>query len=116
MTVREAVLEHVAAFNAHDRERILAGLAADVTWSTGRDTRHGQAALTELFDDGLWELAPHLHVVRLLVEGDRAAAEIVETLTIDGAQHVFAIACFFDLQHAVIHRVTVFREGTADLP
>ena len=116
MTVREAVLEHVAAFNAHDRERILTGLAPDVTWSTGRDTLHGQAALTELFDDGMWALTPHLHVVRLVVQGDRAAAEVVETLTVDGVEHVFTIACFFDLRGSVIHRVTVLREGTADLP
>lgn len=112
---RAVVGEHLAAFNAHDRERVLAGLAPDVVWSTGRDTLRGHAALAELFDDGLWALAPALRVVSLVAEGDRVAAEVVETLTIDGVEQTFRIACFFELQDGLIRRVNVFREGTADL-
>lgn len=110
------IAEHVAAFNLHDRTRLLSGLATDVTWSTGRDTLRGHAALAKLFDDGLWALTPALQVVRLVAEHDHVAAELVETLTLDGAARRFPIACFFDLQESMITRVKVFREGTTDLP
>lgn len=109
------VLEHVAAFNSHDRVRLLAGLAPDSTWSTGLDTLRGHAELTEMFDDGLWALNPSLRVLRLVVEGESVAAEMVETLAVEGEQQVFTIACFFDLQGSTIHRVKVFREGSADI-
>lgn len=62
----DAVLEHVAAFNAHDRLRLLAGLAADATWLTGRDSFQGHAELAEMFDDWLWSLNPSLRVLRLV--------------------------------------------------
>lgn len=111
----EAVLEHIAAFNAHDRVRLLAGLAADATWLTGRDSLHGHAALAEMFDDGLWALNPSLRVLRLVAEAQSVAVEMVETLTVDDEQQVCPIACFFDLQGATIRRVKVFREGSADI-
>lgn len=115
-TTRAAVLEHLAAFNAHDRPRLLAGLTEDVEWSTGRDRIRGRAALADIFDDGLWELGPSLTVVRLLVDGDEAAAELTEVLTVSGETHRFPIAAFFTVRAGLLHRVTVYREGTADLP
>lgn len=38
------VSEHIAAFHAHDTERVLAGLADDAVWITGADTVRGKAA------------------------------------------------------------------------
>lgn len=113
---RELVLEHVAAFTAHYPARLLAGLAEDVVWSTGRDRLAGRATMAELFDDGLWALGPLLAVDRLLVDGDSAAAELTEVLTVDGVVHRFPIAAFFTVRAGLLTRVTVYREGTADLP
>lgn len=115
LTCTDAVLEHVAAFNAHDRERLLSGLHPDIIWTTGRDTLRGHASLAELFDDGLWAMGPSLRVVRLVAGSGVAAAELEESLTVDGKTQTFPIACFFDLDGPSIARVKVFREGTADL-
>lgn len=46
--IRGLVTEHVEAVNAHDRRRLLAGLAPDVTWSTGPGTFDGTQALAEM--------------------------------------------------------------------
>ena len=108
----DAALEHVAAFNAHDQQRLLAGLHPNIVWSTGIDTLRGHAAMTELFDDGLWAMDPSLRVVAGTTV---VAAELQESLTIDGEIQTFPIACFFDLAGPSIVRVKVFREGTADV-
>jgi len=115
-TTRSTVLEHIEAFNAHDRGRILAGLHEAVEWATGVDVYRGLASLADLFDDGLWALNPSLRVETLLVEGDIAAAECVEEIT-SGAQVMpFRISVFFTVRDGLIRRVKVCREGTADLP
>jgi ketosteroid isomerase-like protein len=113
---RDVVLAHHAAVNAHDSAGLLAGLAEDVEWSTGVDRLAGRAAVAELFDDGLWALRPELALRRLLVAGDAAAAELVETLTVGGVTHTFPIAAFFTVAAGRLTRVTVYREGSADLP
>ena len=112
---RAAVLEHLAAFNAHDTARLLAGLADTVRWTTGTDRFTGTAALREVFDDWLWSLDPSLQVTSLVADGDRAAAELVEQLTVDGQRRTFAIATFFELAHGLIVAATVYREGNADV-
>lgn len=113
--VSALVTDHVEAFNAHDRPRLLAGLAPDVAWSTGADTFHRTQALAEVLDDGLWAMQPSLKVVDLLVDEDRAAAQMVEVLTVEGRQRRCMIACFFDFRAGRIQRVKVYREGSADI-
>jgi ketosteroid isomerase-like protein len=113
--VRAAVEEHVAAFNAHDTARLLAGLAPEAVWVTGRDTVTGRAALAELFDDGLWALEPHLDLLSAVVEDSRAAAQLRESITPDGERQSFAIAVFLEFKGGLISRAKVYREGSADL-
>jgi ketosteroid isomerase-like protein len=107
--------EHLAAFNAHDTQRLLAGLADDVLWATGRDLISGRAALIELFDDGLWAMNPSLELRTSLAEGDTAAAELTEELTVDGERVRFPIAVFLRFRDGLITHATVYREGSADL-
>ncbi len=114
-TVRALVLDHVEAFNTHDRARLLSGLAKDVVWSTERDTIRGVKALAEIFDDRLWAMQPSLTVEHLLVQGDRAGAQMTEELTVAGEQRRFAIAVFFHVQRGRIQQAKVYREGTADI-
>lgn len=113
--VRALVLDHVEAFNAQDRDRLLKGLAEDVVWSTGRDTIRGAGTLAEIFDAGLWAMHPSLTVRHLLVDGDRAAAQMWEVLTVTGEQRRLAIAAFFYVRNGHIRRVKVYREGSADI-
>jgi ketosteroid isomerase-like protein len=113
--VRGAVEEHVAAFNAWDSARVLAGFADDATWVTGQDRFVGKAALAELFDDGLWAASPRLEVKSLLVDGSAAAIEVVETLVKDGETLVYGVAAFLEVgEDGLIRRGTVYREGNAD--
>lgn len=92
---RDVVLEHLAAFDAHDTERLLATLDDDVVWRTGTDVFTGVDVLRrDVFDDDLWSLAP--------------------SLTLDGVEQSFDIAVFFTVTDRITS-VTVFREGSADL-
>lgn len=111
-----AVRAHLAAFNAHDTGALLAGLAPDAVWATGAGTVRGRAALTELFDAGLWALAPSLAVAALVEAGPLVAAELVEEITVGGERRSFPIAAFFTVADGLITRVKVYREGSADLP
>ena len=109
------VEDHLAAFNAHDSARVLAGLAADVQWATGQDVFRGREALAEVFDDGLWELGPALELRTLIAAEDMAAAELVEQLTVGGELRRFTIAVFFRFAGGLITHATVYREGSADI-
>jgi ketosteroid isomerase-like protein len=111
----QLVAEHLAAFNAHDSARLLAGLAPDVRWATGQDVFHGRDELAGLFDDGLWAMRPSLERRSIVAAGDAAAAELTEQLTIDGEQRRFAIAVFFRFADGLITSATVYREGSADI-
>jgi hypothetical protein len=114
-SARDVVEEHLAAFNAHDTERLLAGFGPDIVWSTGRDVMRGTTALAEVFDAGLWELAPSLATIAVVAEGGVVAAELHERITVDGELREFDIAAFFEVADGLIHRAKVYREGTADL-
>lgn len=87
----------------------------DVTWSTGADTFRGTQAMAEIFDEGLWALQPSLTIVDLLVDQDRAAAQMLEILTVEGQQQRFMIACVFEIRAGRIQSVKVYREGSADI-
>jgi hypothetical protein len=112
---RTIVLDHLYAFNQHDSQRLLAGLSPTVVWRTGRDRFEGHSQLGALFDDDLWDLAPSLTVRTLLVNGNHAAAELHEALTVDGVRQAFDIAVFFEIEADLIERATVYREGSADI-
>jgi hypothetical protein len=58
---------------------------------------------------------PHLVTRSIVVDGDRAAAQLHETITVDGGVRDFEIAVFFDIAGGVITRAKVYREGSADL-
>ena len=115
MSAADAIVRHLAAFNAHDTDRLLAGLAPDAVWITGHDVATGRAALAEVFDDWLWSMRPRLEVVALVVDGDTVAAELRESLTVDGATREFAIAAFFRIENGLITRAKIYREGNATL-
>lgn len=115
MRAADAIVRHVAAFNAHDTDRVLAGLAPDAVWITGHDVATGHGALAEVFDDWLWSMRPHLEIVTLVADGETVAAELRERLTVDRATREFAIAAFFRVHDGVIARATIYREGNATL-
>jgi ketosteroid isomerase-like protein len=115
MSVRAQVDEHLAAFNAHDTARLLAGLAPDAVWITGQDTVRGRDALADLFDDWLWSLEPHLDPMSTLIDGEHAAVQLHESITDGSARRDFHIALFLEFAGGLITRAKVYREGSADL-
>jgi uncharacterized protein len=114
-SAQELVEEHLAAFNAHDTERLLATLAPDVVWATGQDVCRGHDELAGLFDPGLWELDPSLSAAHILSDTTRVAAELVERITVDGELREFHIAAFFTVEEGVIRTAKIYREGSADI-
>lgn len=115
MSVRAAVEEHVAAFNAHDTARLLAGFTPDAVWIPGEDAVSGRAGLAEFFDDWLWSMQPQLKPLTIVVEGDRAAAQLRESMLAHGQFREFSIAVFFEVVGGLIKRAKVYREGSAEL-
>jgi uncharacterized protein len=110
-----AVHEHIAAFNAHDTARLLAGFAPEAVWITGADRFTGHAQLADVFNPWLWSLAPQLSVLGLVIAGDEAAARLHESLTVEGERREFDIAVFFEFTDGLIRWAKVYREGSADL-
>ncbi|MFD8596270.1 nuclear transport factor 2 family protein [Kitasatospora sp. NPDC059646] len=110
-----AVHEHVRAFNARDLDALMRGFTEDAVWITGTTTVRGRAALTELFAAAMAELLPTLTVRTLLADRDRAACQLVETLTVAGEQRVCSIAGFYELRDGRIASAKIYREGSADV-
>jgi hypothetical protein len=112
---RSVVEDHLAAFNAHDAPRLLAGFAEDAIWATGQDVMRGREALADLFDESLWKRAPSLTTLTIIAVGNTVAAELHERITVDGVEQAFDIAAFFVVTDGLIRRAKVYREGTADV-
>ena len=51
----------------------------------------------------------------LLVQGNRAGAQMSEALTVVGEQCCFAIAAFFHVRGGRIQQAKFYREGSADI-
>lgn len=112
---RSVVDEHLAAFNAHDTQRLLAGFAEDAVWATGQDVLRGRQALAELFDEGLWQLAPALTTLAIVADERRVAIELHERITVANEERAFDIAAFFTVSAGLIRTAKVYREGSADI-
>ena len=109
------VRAHIAAFNARDLDTVLSHFADDAVFSTGQDVLVGRRAIRGLFA-GAFE-APFEAALELraaVVQGDTAACELVETLTLRGASTELALAGFYVVRDGLLGRVKVYREGSAD--
>jgi hypothetical protein len=107
------VEEHVSAVNAQEVGRALEGLAENVVWQTGWDTFVGLDQVEHLLR-GAAELFPVLEIKSMLIDGERAAVEMIERYLHDAHPHEVAIAVFVSFEDRSISRVKVFREGSAD--
>jgi hypothetical protein len=105
----------VAAFNARDLDALMAGFTEDASWITGSTVVRGLGELTELFAAAMQGLLPTLTIQNLITVGDRAACEMIETLTFDGEDLTFAIAGFYRLREGRIASAKIYREGSAEL-
>lgn len=115
MDAATAVRRHVDAFNARDLDGLIAGLTEDAVWVTGTTVARGRHELTELFAGAMAGLLPTLVIQDLLTEGNRAACQLIETLTVAGEEQTFFIAGFYRLRDARIASAKIYREGSAEI-
>jgi hypothetical protein len=106
--------EHVAAFNAGDVPRTMAGIAGEVTWVTGTDVIRGKDEVERFLSAAIEAIAPTLEIRSIVSGGDRAASEMRERYTVAGDRRDASIAAFYDFDDGLITRVKVYREGNAD--
>ena len=111
----QIVRTHVAAFNAHDLDRLLAAFSGDATWVTGTDRFHGAADLRKLFASAFSESSPQLSIKNMVVDGDQVACELSEQFVVDGVARVDHIAGFYRVQAGRITAAKIYREGSADI-
>jgi hypothetical protein len=109
------VRTHVDAFNARDLDALMDGFTGDALWITGTSVARGRDELTELFAGAMEGLLPTLTIQDLLAEGDRAACQMVERLTVAGEERTFPIAAFYQLRDGRIASAKVYREGSAEI-
>ena len=114
--VERAIHKHIAAFNAQDLPRLLAGLAEDAVWQTGQDTFRGRAELAALFRGAFRAIAPRLTIRSLLIDQDKAACEMVEHMTVGSDTRQDFIAGFYRVDaDGVITTAKIYRQGSADV-
>lgn len=113
--IENLIESHVAAFNAHDLENLMAGFADDAVWITGRSTARGRAELTDLFAGAMAGLLPTLTIQNLIVGEGQAAAQMVETFTHEGVSRTDHIAGFYVVRDGLIASAKIYREGSAEL-
>ncbi len=117
---RERVLaiirRHVDAFNRRDVEALAADFRDDIIFTTGKDVVRGAAELRIFFGkalDGRVEL--QLEIRRVVIEGDVAACEMTETISVEDHTHQAPIAAFYTVRGNRLAELRVYREGSADL-
>lgn len=107
------VHRHVDAFNTRDLDALMAGFTDDAVWITGTTVVRGRVKLAAFFSAAMADVAPTLTVESLLVDGERAACQLTETVTLRGDKRTFFIAAFYGFRDGRIVSAKVYREGSA---
>lgn len=110
------VRDHVQAFNAGDVDGLMAGFAEDAIFATGDHLVVGSRGIRAMFTEALAALAPSLDLRAAVVQGEVAACEFTEQLTVEGSAFEFALAAFYTVRRGEIVRVKVYREGSSEPP
>ena len=116
----DVLVEHVAAFNAGDLDRLLRGFTRDALWATGAYSCRGEAELRALFAGAFAAISPVLAIERWTGDDTGAlrivAAELTETMTIEGRTVHAPIAGFYTISDGLIAAAKIYREGSAEIP
>ncbi|HEX5548272.1 MAG TPA: nuclear transport factor 2 family protein [Ktedonobacterales bacterium] len=114
--VEKAIRDHITTFNAQDLHSLLTGLAEDAVWQTGQHTFCGRDELAALFSEAFRTIAPELTIRSMLIDQNRVACELLETMTIEGAAREDFIAGFYCVDaNGVITSAKIYRQGSADI-
>ena len=105
----EVVRGHLEAFSARDLPAMLATMAPDAVFASGR-TLVPPAEFEEFFGWAMRELNPTMEITRLVADGADVACEFVESVTMDGARQHLKRAAFYTVHGAVITSAKVYDE------
>jgi hypothetical protein len=105
------VESHLDAFNRADLDAVMAGFADDAVFSIGDQTAIGTRAIRSLFAASMSSpVAARLELARVVLDGDTAACELVEELTVEGATHAIEMAAFYTARRGRLVRVRIYRD------
>jgi hypothetical protein len=110
----EAVLAHIAAFNAGDVEQLVAGFAPDAIFVNGSTSVRGHSDLARFFGDAIRVFRPSLTVTNLLGGGQHVACELVERVESDGETRLLDKAAFYRVVDGRIVSGRVYIDDPAD--
>lgn len=109
----DLVRRHIAAFNAHDAERLLADFHPGATWVTG-DYTVPSDELQEFFEGAMRAITPTLTLARVVDGEGVVVAEMTESWTHENESRSASLVAIFDLVDGRISRAKIYREGSAD--
>jgi uncharacterized protein len=107
---------HLEAFNADDLETLVAGFSEDAVFATGEHLVVGRRGIRAMFTDALRELDATLELRTAIVQGETAACELTERITVNGVTHEFHLAAFYTVRDGALARAKIYREGSAEPP
>jgi|SRR5699024_8492149 len=109
----DLVNRHIAAFNSHDVDALLADFTPSADWITGEYTVPG-GQLREFFASAMESITPQLELYRIIDGGAVVAVEMNEAWTYEGVHKTAGLIAVFDLADGKIARAKIYREGSAD--
>ncbi len=112
MAMRSAgdiVRAHLEAFGGRDLPAMLATMAPDAVFVTGK-TLVAPGEFEEFFGWAMRALDPTLQITSLVVESERVACEFVESVTVDGRRQRLNRAAFYTVNGDVITTAKVYDE------
>lgn len=105
------VESHLDAFNRADLDAVMAGFAEDAVFTVGDQTAIGARAISALFADSFASpVAARLMLARAVIDGDTAACELTEHLTVNDVTHTIEVAAFYTVRRGRLVRVRIYRD------
>ena len=105
----EVVRAHLEAFSLRDLPGMLATLAADAVFVTGK-TLVPPAEFEEFFGWAMREINPTMKITKLVVDDSYVACEFVESVTLEGQRKHLNRAAFYAVDAGLITAAKVYDE------
>ncbi|MDT5408452.1 MAG: uncharacterized protein QOG14_672 [Mycobacterium sp.] len=100
---------HLEAFSSWDLPAMLATMAPNAVFVTGKATVVPQD-FEEFFGWAMREISPTMKITNLIVDGENVACEFVESVTLDGQRQHLSRAAFYTVNDDVITTAKVYDE------
>lgn len=105
----QVVRAHLEAFSAGNLPAMLATMAPDAVFVTGR-TVVAPRDFEEFFGRAIREMRPSMKITNLIVDGRRVACQFIESVTLDGQRRDLDRAAFYTVDGDVITSAKVYDE------